>query len=125
MAVSDLEQLASGFAKAASSGDLDALCAYYDEGALFVTGPGTEAVTGVAAIREVMAGFLASKPVMEFERDYTLVRGGLALLRGKWKLTSRGEDGAETVITGSSLEVAQKGADGLWRYVIDHPWGAD
>lgn len=125
MAVSDLGQLASGFAKAATSGDLDALCAYYDEGALFVTGPGTEAVNGVGAIREVMAGFLSSKPVMEFERHYVLVRGDLALMRGKWKLTSRGEDGAENVITGNSVEVAQRGADGLWRYVIDHPWGAD
>jgi ketosteroid isomerase-like protein len=125
MGVSDLNQLASSFAQAVTGGDLDALCAYYDEGALFVTGPGTEAATGVAAIREVMAGFLSTKPVMEFERDYALVRGDLALLRGKWKLTSRGQDGAETVITGSSVEVAQRGADGLWRYVIDHPWGAD
>jgi ketosteroid isomerase-like protein len=53
------------------------------------------------------------------------VHGDLALMRGKWTLTSRAADGSESTMSGSSVEVARKGPDGLWRYVIDHPWSAD
>jgi ketosteroid isomerase-like protein len=125
MAISDLKQLASAFEKAATSGDLDWLEAMYDAEAVFVTGPDSEPARGPAAIREVMAGLLAAKPSMKFEHVYMYVHGDLALMRGKWTLTSRAADGSESTQSGSSVEVARKGSDGLWRYVIDHPWGAD
>jgi hypothetical protein len=38
--------------------------------ALFVPGPGAESVSGSAAIREVLAGFLASRPSMDFEHSW-------------------------------------------------------
>jgi ketosteroid isomerase-like protein len=82
-------------------------------------------VTGSAAIRDVLAGFLASRPVMEFDHTYMFVSGDTALARGRWKLTSTGADGAAETIVGTSIEVLRRQADGSWRYVIDHPWGGD
>jgi len=125
MAVFDLKQLCSEFTKAVNAGDLDAVCNLYAADALFVTGPNDEAVSGSSAVREVLAGFLASRPVMEFEHAYVFQTGDTAVARGQWKLTSTGPDGASSVISGNSIEVLRRQADGSWRYVIDHPWGAE
>lgn len=125
MGLSDLSKLSAGFAKAVNDGDLDALCGFYSSDAVFVTGTGTEYASGAAAVREVLAGFLASKPVMEFEHVYLFQNGDTALARGQWKLTGNSPDGAVSVVEGSSIEVLRRGADGMWRYIIDHPWGAN
>jgi uncharacterized protein (TIGR02246 family) len=125
MAVTNLAQLCSEYMKAVNAGDLDAICEMYAADAVFVPGPGAEGVAGRAAIREILSGFLATRPVMEFEHTYMFQRGDTALARGKWKLTGTGADGTGTVVTGSSIEVLRRDADGRWRYVIDHPWGGD
>jgi uncharacterized protein (TIGR02246 family) len=124
MPVSDLKQLSHGFAAAANAGDLDALCGFYADDAIFV-GPDGHTAAGKAAIREVLAGFLASKPSMQFTHEYVYESGDTALARGKWTLTSTGPDGAPSTMSGSSIEVVRRQPDGSWRYVIDHPWGGD
>jgi uncharacterized protein (TIGR02246 family) len=121
----DLNQLCSEYAKAVNAGDLDAVCSLYTGDAVFVPGTGAEGLSGIAAIRDVLAGFLASKPTMEFEHVYLFQSGDTALARGQWKLTSTGPDGAASVITGSSIEVLRRQSDGSWLYAIDHPWGGD
>ncbi|MFN7919107.1 MAG: hypothetical protein U0Q16_03365 [Bryobacteraceae bacterium] len=47
------------------------------------------------------------------------------MVRGKWKLTSTGADATANVVSGNSVEVLHRQSDGSWRYLIDHPWGAD
>ena len=123
MAVFDLKQLSREFSKAVNAGDLDAVCELYAADAIFIPAPGAEAVSGSAAIREVLAGFLASRPTLDFEHTDIFQAGDTALARGPWKLTSTGPDGAPSVIAGNSLEVLRRQPDGSWRYVIDHPWG--
>jgi ketosteroid isomerase-like protein len=76
-------------------------------------------------VREVLAGFLASKPVMEFSHSYLFQSGDTALARGRWTLTSKGDDGGMSTVSGNSVEVLRRGPDGGWRYIIDHPWGAN
>ncbi len=126
MAASDLEKVCSEFARAVNAGDLDAVADFYAPNAVFVSGAGAAApVTGAAALRETLAGFLASHPVMEFEHTYLFVSGDIALARGQWKLTSTGPTGATESVGGSSIEVLKRQPDGSWRYVIDHPWGGD
>jgi uncharacterized protein (TIGR02246 family) len=122
MPVSDLKQLSRSYAAAANAGDLDALCACYADNATFV-GPDGNAASGKAAIREILAGFLASKPSMQFEHVYVYESGDTALARGKWTLTSTGPDGTPSTMSGSSIEVLRREPDGSWRYMIDHPWG--
>lgn len=124
MPVFDVKQVSSEFAKAANSGDADALAALYTEDAYFVTGPGSPPAIGRAAVKEVLAGFMASKPRMDFSHVYIHENGDTALARGQWKLTSTAEDGSTTVIEGSSIEVLRRQPDGSWLYFIDDPWGA-
>ncbi len=125
MAAMTLEAVCGEFAQAVNAGDLDALCALYAPDAAFVTGPGASpAVSGSAAVREVLAGFLASRPKMEFTHVFIYQSGDTAVARGEWKLTSVLADGSEQTAGGSSVEVLRRQADGSWLYILDHPWGA-
>lgn len=125
MAILSLKQLSAEYARAVTAGDLDALCSFYTDDALFVPEPGGTPVAGNFAVRQVLAGFLAAHPTMEFEHTSVLQTGDTALARGRWKLTSAGPDGVATVVAGNSIEVLRRQEDGSWQYVIDDPWGGD
>jgi ketosteroid isomerase-like protein len=56
---------------------------------------------------------------------YVLEAGDTAVLSGQWKLTGRGPDGTAMEMTGRSVEVLRRQADGTWLFVLDHPFGAD
>jgi len=111
--------------EAANRGDLEAAVALYEPNASFVQESG-QVVTGLAAIREAMQGFLALKP--KFTIEVKAVQSGdgdLALLRAKWGLTGTGPDGKPVTMSGNSTEVVRRQSDGTWRFVIDNPRGAD
>ena len=89
------------FARRFNAGDATALYQLYEPGALLL-GPLEEHL----ALRKQ----LAVSP-----RD-VLVCGDLALLIVDWSIT-----GSDIEATGT--DVARRGADGQWRYVIDNPFG--
>ncbi len=112
--------------QALKSRDLDAAVALYEPNATLVLDSG-EVVTGKAAIREALKGFLAFEEV-HFTREITAIQSGdgnLAMLRGAWSATSTGPDGKPVTITGNNVEVVRRQPDGTWLFVIDHPRGAD
>jgi len=111
--------------EALGKGDLEAALALYEPNASFVLDSG-QVVTGLAAIREVMQGFLALKP--KFTMEVKAVQNGdenIALLRGKWHLSGTGPDGKPMTMSGNSTEVVRRQPDGSWKFIIDNPRGAD
>ncbi len=111
--------------EAANRGDLEAAMALYEPNASFVQESG-QVVTGLAAIREVMQGFLALKPKFTIEvKAVQSGNGDLALLRAKWSMAGTGPDGKPVTMSGNSTEVVRRQSDGTWRFVIDNPRGAD
>lgn len=110
-------------AQAISSGDIEAAVALYEPRATFVAEPG-QPVTGIAAIREVMAGFLAMKPTLNIEVPLVVESGDTALLNSKWTLTGTGPDGSAVNMEGQGVEVVRRQANGTWLFVIDNPWGS-
>lgn len=107
--------------EALHAGDLDAAVALYEPDATFVLQSG-EVITGRQAIREVMKEFLALKP--RFSMDVQAVQNGdLALLRSRWSLSGTGADGQPVTLSGRSIEVVRRQADGTWLFVIDDPNG--
>jgi ketosteroid isomerase-like protein len=83
-------------------------------------------MAGAAAIRQAFAGFLASKPKIKLQTRYAIRMGDLALLRAQWAMAGMDPNGQPLAPTGhSSTEVVRRQPDGTWRYVIDHPFGAD
>ncbi|GAA2416557.1 hypothetical protein GCM10010420_53480 [Streptomyces glaucosporus] len=55
---------------------------------------------------------------------HTYVAGDIALLIVDWAIEGTGPEGERVHVEGTATDVARRGADGLWRYVIDNPFGA-
>ena len=47
----------------------------------------------------------------------------IALLIVDWSIHGTGPDGDEIHFEGTATDVARRGEDGKWRYVIDNPFG--
>lgn len=103
--------------EAFNSGDVEALVALYEPDARMAT-PEGEFVTGLDAIRNQWAGFIALGGRLTLETRHAAEVGDIALLRNDWTFAG---DGME--FSSRTAEVARRQADGTWRYVIDHPYG--
>jgi uncharacterized protein (TIGR02246 family) len=116
------EELDRRFADALNAGDLDALVTLYEPGATLTPSPGTT-VSGHAAIREALAGFLAGKPRMTLTPRVLAQSGDLALVTARWQLAMTGPEGKPADLSGQSVEVMRRQPDGQWRFAIDEPFG--
>lgn len=116
------EELDRRFAQALNAGDLDVLAALYEPGATLAPAPG-RTVSGTAAIREALAGFLAGKPHMTLTPRVLAQASDLALVTSRWQLAMTGPDGKPVEMSGQSLEVMRRQPDGQWRFAIDEPFG--
>jgi ketosteroid isomerase-like protein len=96
----DPRQHPAVFAAAFNTSDQAAVAQVYAPDAVFVPRPGTP-LTGTA-LAGATAEFLALGLPIE-------VRPG--------------PDGAAVRLAGTATDVARRGPDGLWRYVIDNPFG--
>lgn len=104
--------------------NIDAILDLYEPQATLI-GPTGEAATGTAAIREAMAGFMSVKGTMTTVMNHCVVADDLVLLRAKWRLPGIGPDGKAVELGGDTAEVGRRQRDGSWRFVIDHPFGAN
>jgi len=82
-------------------------------------------VTGTAAIREALAGFVAMKPVIRTSGRLVAQTGDVALLANDWTLEAAGPDGTPTTMSGSAVEIARRQPAGHWLFVVDMPFGTD
>lgn len=122
MAARNPDEIDALFEKALNAGDLDALLALYEPTATFTVEPG-KVVSGTAAIREALTGFLALKPSISLKPRILGNAGDVALVSSAWVLEGTGPDGKPVALTGTSAEVVRRQADGTWKFVVDSPWG--
>ena len=111
------------FAQALNAGRIDDLIQLYEPQATLMPSPG-KLVTGTAAIREALAQFIAAKPKMSLTPKVAAQSGDLAVVTASWQLDMTGPDGKPANMTGQSIEVVRRQADGRWLFVIDLPFGA-
>ena len=104
--------------------DVDAMVALYEPDAIFVVPPG-KAVTGLAAIREVLQGMIGANATGTIDGVSAIVSadGTVAVTRTKGTMTSPGPDGKPVTMPFHSVEVVRKQPDGTWLFVIDDPGG--
>jgi len=105
--------------------DLERAVALYEPNATFITDTGP--VVGQEAIRNVLSGWMDLEEP-EFTTDlvsFVDSDGELALVRGSWTALAKGPEGTPMRISGKNVELVRRQADGTWRFVIDHPRGAD
>jgi uncharacterized protein (TIGR02246 family) len=108
--------------KAFNAGDLEQMLTFYEPECVIVPEPG-QVLTGTAAVRQVLQGFLALKGTMEMRPCRVLQSGDVALLVSQWTLAGTGADGAPVNVGGTSADVVRRQADGTWRFAIDNPLG--
>ncbi len=109
----------AAFAQRFNSGDADAVQEMYAPDAVFVPRGGAPATTP-DAIRRANAGFLGLGLPITVRPRQVQVAGDTALLVVDWELDGE-VDGAR--VRGTATDVARRGGDGRWRYVIDSPFG--
>ncbi|MEU6761337.1 nuclear transport factor 2 family protein [Streptomyces sp. NPDC046853] len=109
------EDVPAAFAERFNGGDPEAVRELYEERAAFVPESGTP-VHGIAAITEANRPFLAIGLPISVRPRHVHVSGDIALLIVDWEI--------EGVVGSTATDVARRGADGCWRYVIDSPFGA-
>ncbi len=80
-------------------------------------------MSGHAAIRGVMTGFIASKPRIEMKVLIVVQSGDLALTVSEYTPRSTGPDGKQTATSARGTGVVRRQTDDTWRVVIDNPTG--
>ena len=111
------------FAEALNAGNLEALVALYEPEAVLMPQPG-KLVHGTAAIREALAQFVAGKPKISLKPRLNTYTSDLAVVSAHWELSMTGPDGKPVSMTGHSIEVMRRQANGTWLFAIDLPFGA-
>lgn len=123
MPASNPEMAVREFFRLFNEGDVEAVLAMYEPGAVLVAPPGQEA-TGPAALRAALNGFLSLKPTLTMGIFRVIVAGDIALSTAKWTLRGTGPDVKAVHMEGTTSDVLRQQADGRWLFVIDSPWGA-
>lgn len=118
----DIARHAETFAAAFNSGDPDTIDRLYEVRGVFVPEPGRQPVTGAERHRSNAAFQALGLPIQVSQR-HTFVADDIALLIVDWKIEGTGPDGAEVNLAGTATDVARRGPDGRWRYLIDNPFG--
>ena len=108
------------FGELVNAGNLDALVDLYEPGASLLH-PDASAAVGHAAIRAALGELLGSKPRIQMKTARIAKGGDLAVLYSEWLLATTGPDGARNEMSGRSVEVVRRQADGSWKFAIDDP----
>ncbi|TMR18681.1 DUF4440 domain-containing protein [Nonomuraea turkmeniaca] len=109
------------FAERFNSGDPAAVAEVYESGAVFVPEPGT-ALNGSEA-QAANAAFVALGAPIDVRLRHVYATGDVALLIVDWVIEGADRDGQPVHVEGTATDVARRGEDGRWRYVIDNPFG--
>jgi uncharacterized protein (TIGR02246 family) len=107
-------------AAAYNTGDLKTVLSMYDTDGIIVAEPGNP-VSGREKFEAAVKGILAIKGVMEIKTVYCLESGDVAVGRSEWSI----KDGSETKIAAKGVELLKRQADGTWKVLIDHAFGAE
>jgi ketosteroid isomerase-like protein len=115
------EDVPAVFAERFNGGDLRGVSAVYEAGAVFVPEPGT-AVTG-EDLERANGEFVGLGLPITVRPRHVYSADDIALLIVDWVIDGTDPDGGHVHIEGTATDVARRGADGHWRYVIDNPFG--
>jgi ketosteroid isomerase-like protein len=105
-----------------NSGEVSAMMGLYDPEAVFVTAAGA-VLTDFDEIAKELEGFLGFGLPMVATARHLFVAGDVAQIVLDWSLDGTGPDGQHVHLEGSASDIARRGADGRWRYLIDNPFG--
>jgi ketosteroid isomerase-like protein len=104
-----------------NSGEVNAMQALY-EGAVLIADDG-RTVTDPAEITLELERDLSLGLPLEAKARHVFVNGDIAQIVVDWSIDGTGHDGEHVHVEGTASDVARRGADGRWRYLIDNRLG--
>lgn len=122
MAAKTPEEVQNLWGRHFNDGSIDDLVGLFETDAVFMHSPG-QTVTGHAAIREKLQGWIASGMKADMKFQLALKHSNMALLYTKWTLSGTGADGKPMSMSGQTSDVVRQQADGTWKFIIDNPFG--
>ena len=118
--VNDARELHTAWADRFNAQDVDGMLAFAETESVFVPQPGI--VTTGDDIRGALEQFLAIGLPITMNVRNVYASGDIALVIADWSVKGTGADGSEVDMSGSTADIARRGADG-WKFVIDNPFG--
>jgi ketosteroid isomerase-like protein len=109
------------FAAAFNSGSVEAVEALFEDLGVLVPEPGRPAAGDDR--RAAMSAFLGLGVPIQVAPRHVYVADDVALLIVDWTIEGDAPDGTRVDLRGTATDVARRGVDGRWRYVIDNPFG--
>jgi ketosteroid isomerase-like protein len=123
--IQDPNQAHPAWADAFNRGDIDALIDLYEDEAVLLADPQTQAVSrGKDEIRQALEGFLSMGASFAFERTESFEGDDVAIVYSTWALTGgSGPDGQPLDVRAQTTDVIRRQGDGSWLFALDNPWG--
>ncbi|NML23919.1 hypothetical protein HHL16_23765 [Pseudoflavitalea sp. G-6-1-2] len=103
-----------------NQGNVDNLIdAYYEKGGVIAAAPGVSAQG--TDLKNALIPYFSMNGKISGKTRHTLINGDIALLILDWSVEYKDEAGNDATYSGTSTDVVRKGADGIWRCIIDNP----
>jgi len=115
-----VEDVHATLAAAFNTGNVATVMSMYDVTGIIVPEPG-KPVEGKEKFEEAIKAILSIKGKMEIRTVYCLQTGNIAVGRSEWNIT----EGDIVKVSAKGIEVMKQQADGGWKIVIDHAFGAE
>jgi len=105
-----------------NSGKVSAMMTVYGPEAVLIAKDG-RTVTDRTEIAAELERDLSLGLPLEAKARHVFVAGDIAQIVVDWSIDGTGPDGKHVHVEGTASDVARRGADGLWRYLIDNRLG--
>lgn len=102
--------------------DVEVMLGFYDEEGMIVNPTGAPQI-GRAAIGAELRKYFGLGLPMQIVQRHMFVAGDTASLVLDWSIVGKGPDGSPVHLVATANDIARRGRDGRWRYLIDNPFG--
>ena len=116
------EDMAAALLERFNSGKVSAMMALYEPEAVLIAKDG-RTVTGHPGIAAELERDLRLGLPLEARARHVFVAGDIAEIVLDWSIDGTGPGGGHVHLAGSASDVLRRGADGIWRYLIDNNQG--
>ncbi len=103
--------------------DVETMLGFYDPDGMIIDATG-RAHVGREAIGAELAKYFSLGLQMSITQRHMFVADDIASLILDWSYIGTARDGTEINMVATATDIARRGGDGLWRYLIDNPFGS-
>jgi ketosteroid isomerase-like protein len=102
--------------------DEDVMLGFYEPGAMLVSATGVPQ-RGAEAMRAELGKYFSLGLPMKITARHIFVANDIASLVLDWSISGISRSGVAVNMVATANDIARRGADGRWRYLIDNPFG--